>query len=67
MVRALSELALVTKFTTESANIVGLWMVLPYRTLDIASIVFIYVYKLILVFATGSQYLYLVRELVYLE
>lgn len=49
MVRALSELAMVTKFTTELANIVGLWMVLPYHTLDIVSIVFIYVYKLILV------------------
>ncbi|XP_055820493.1 uncharacterized protein LOC129889282 isoform X2 [Solanum dulcamara] len=61
VVRALSD----TKFTAELANIVDLWMVLPYHTLDIVSIVFVCVYKLVLVFATGSQYLYLVRELVH--
>ncbi|KAK4360092.1 hypothetical protein RND71_022321 [Anisodus tanguticus] len=65
VVRALSELAMVTKFTIELANIASLWMVLPYHTLDIVSLVFGYVYKLFLVFATGTQYLYLVREQVH--
>ncbi|KAJ8551772.1 hypothetical protein K7X08_021787 [Anisodus acutangulus] len=65
VVRALLELAMVTKFTTELENIASIWMALLYHTLDIISLVFGYVYKLVLVFSTGTQYLYLVREQVH--
>ncbi|KAJ8572167.1 hypothetical protein K7X08_008678 [Anisodus acutangulus] len=55
-------MAMVTMFITEWANNVRLWIVLPYHTVDIVSLVSVYVYKLVLVFSTGTKYLYLVRE-----